>query len=53
MCLKCGCGEPNERHIRMDDVTAAAGAWAVSVDEAARTIAEGRGRPPPLPRCAD
>lgn len=46
MCLDCGCGEPNERHgddrhITMDDVKAAAKASEVSVDEAARNIAEG------------
>ena len=46
MCLDCGCGEPNERHgddrhITMDDVTAAAAASEISVDEAARNITEG------------
>jgi hypothetical protein len=46
MCLDCGCGEPNERHgddrhIIMDDVKAAADASEISVDEAARNIAEG------------
>ena len=46
MCLDCGCGEPNERHgddrhITMDDVKAAADASEISVDEAARNIAEG------------
>ena len=46
MCLDCGCGEPNERHgddrhITMDDVKAAAAASEISVDEAARNIADG------------
>jgi hypothetical protein len=46
MCLDCGCGEPNERHgddrhITMDDVKAAAEASEISVDEAARNIADG------------
>ena len=46
MCLDCGCGEPNERHgddrhITMDDVKAAADASEISVDEAARNIADG------------
>jgi hypothetical protein len=46
MCLDCGCGEPNERHgddrhITMDDVKAAADASQISVDEAARNIADG------------
>jgi hypothetical protein len=46
MCLDCGCGEPNERHgddrhITMDDVKAAAEASELSVDEAARNLAEG------------
>ncbi len=46
MCLDCGCGEPNERHgddrhITLDDVRAAAQASEVSVDEAARNIADG------------
>jgi hypothetical protein len=46
MCLDCGCGEPNERHgddrhITMDDVKAAAQASEISVDEAARNIADG------------
>jgi hypothetical protein len=46
MCLDCGCGEPNERHgddrhITMDDVKAAAEASEVSVDQAARNIADG------------
>jgi hypothetical protein len=46
MCLDCGCGEPNERHgddrhITMDDVQAAAEASEISVDEAARNIADG------------
>lgn len=46
MCLDCGCGEPNERHgdlrhIVMDDVRAAAEASEISVDEAARNIADG------------
>ncbi len=46
MCLDCGCGEPNERHgddrhIIMDDVKAAAEASEISVDEAARNIADG------------
>jgi hypothetical protein len=46
MCLDCGCGEPNERHgddrhIVMDDVVAAAEASEISVEEAARNIAEG------------
>jgi hypothetical protein len=45
MCLDCGCGEPNERHgddrhITMDDVKAAADASEISVDEAARNIAD-------------
>jgi hypothetical protein len=45
MCLDCGCGEPNERHgddrhITMDDVKAAAQASEISVDEAARNIAD-------------
>ena len=48
MCLDCGCGEPNERHgddrhITMDDVKAAAQASEISVDEAARNIAQGLG----------
>jgi hypothetical protein len=48
MCLDCGCGEPNERHgddrhIIMDDVKAAAQASEISVDEAARNIAQGLG----------
>jgi len=46
MCLDCGCGEANERHgddrhITMDDVKAAAEASEISVDEAARNIADG------------
>jgi hypothetical protein len=46
MCLDCGCGEPNERHsddrhITMDNVKAAAEASEISVDEAARNIADG------------
>ena len=46
MCLDCGCGEPNDRHgddrhITMDDVKAAAAASEISVDEAARNIADG------------
>jgi hypothetical protein len=46
MCLDCGCGEPNERHgddrhITMDDVKAAAEASEISIDEAARNIADG------------
>ena len=46
MCLDCSCGEPNERHgddrhITMDDVKAAAEASEISVDEAARNIADG------------
>jgi hypothetical protein len=46
MCLDCGCGEPNERHgddrhITMDDVKAAAEASEISVDQAARNIADG------------
>lgn len=46
MCLDCGCGEPNERHgddrhVTMDDVKAAAKASEISVDEAARNIADG------------
>ncbi len=46
MCLDCGCGEPNERHgderhIIMDDVRAAAEASELSVEEAARNIADG------------
>jgi hypothetical protein len=46
MCLDCGCGEPNERHgddrhITIDDVKAAAQASEISVDEAARNIADG------------
>jgi hypothetical protein len=46
MCLDCGCGEPNERHgddrhITVDDVKAAAEASEISVDEAARNIADG------------
>jgi hypothetical protein len=46
MCLDCGCGEPNERHgddrhITMDDVKAAADASQISVDEAARNLADG------------
>jgi hypothetical protein len=46
MCLDCGCGEPNERHgderhITMDDMRAAAQASEISVDEAARNIADG------------
>jgi hypothetical protein len=46
MCLDCGCGEPNERHgddrhITMDDVKGAAEASEISVDEAARNIADG------------
>ena len=46
MCLDCGCGEPNERHgddrhITMDDVRAAAEASEISVDQAARNIADG------------
>jgi hypothetical protein len=46
MCLDCGCGEPNqrhgdERHITLDDVQAAAEASEISVDEAARNIADG------------
>jgi hypothetical protein len=46
MCLDCGCGEPNERHgderhIIMDDIRAAAEASEISVDEAARNIADG------------
>jgi hypothetical protein len=46
MCLDCGCGEPNDRHgddrhITMDDVKAAAEASEISVDEAARNIADG------------
>ena len=46
MCLDCGCGEPDERHgddrhITMNDVRAAAEASEISVDEAARNIAEG------------
>lgn len=46
MCLDCGCGEPNERHgderhITLDDVRAAAKASEISVDDAARNIADG------------
>ena len=46
MCLDCGCGEPNERHgddrhITMDEVKAAAEASEISVNEAARNIADG------------
>lgn len=46
MCLDCGCGKPNdkhgdERHITMDDLRAAAQASEISVDEAARNIADG------------
>jgi hypothetical protein len=46
MCLDCGCGEPNEkhgdnRHITMDQLTAAAQASGISVAEAARNIQEG------------
>ena len=46
MCLDCRCGEPNERHgddrhITMNDVKAAADASEISVDEAARNIADG------------
>ena len=46
MCLDCGCGEPNERHgderhIIMDDVRAAAKASEISLEEAARNIADG------------
>ena len=46
MCLDCGCGEPNDRHgddrhITLDDVTAAARASEVSVEEAARNISDG------------
>ena len=46
MCLDCGCGKPNDkhgddRHITMDDLRAAAQASEVSVDEAARNIADG------------
>ena len=46
MCLDCGCGKPNDRHgddrhITMDDVRAAAEASEISVDEAARNIADG------------
>lgn len=46
MCLDCGCGKPNDRHgddrhITMDDLRAAAEASEISVDEAARNIADG------------
>jgi hypothetical protein len=46
MCLDCGCGKPNDkhgddRHITMDDLRAAAQASEISVDEAARNIADG------------
>lgn len=46
MCLDCGCGEPNERHgderhITLDDVRKAAQASEISVDDAARNIADG------------
>jgi hypothetical protein len=58
MCLDCGCGEPNERHgddrhITMDDVKAAAEASEISVDEAARNIADGVRQAQPSSSSAD
>jgi hypothetical protein len=43
MCLTCGCGEPNDdhgdsRHITMDDLTNAADAAEISVEEAAGNL---------------
>ena len=46
MCLDCGCGELNDghgdsRHITMDSIRSGAQASEISVDEAARNIADG------------
>ena len=45
MCLSCGCGEPNDnhgddRHITMDQLTAAAEAAEITADEAAHNIVD-------------
>jgi len=45
MCLTCGCGEPNEnhgdpKHITYDDLTEAADAAKITVEEAATNLQE-------------
>jgi hypothetical protein len=51
--MSCGCKQPNENHddprnITMDDLQQAADAAGVSIDEAARNIAESAGGRSPV-----
>ena len=46
MCISCGCQRPRDDHsdlrnITLDDLEAAASAAGISVDEAARNVADG------------
>ncbi len=48
MCISCGCGQPNNDHgnsklITMDELKQAADAAKMSVDDAAKNIAESVG----------